>query len=290
MAERRETHARRRRTTCAAPWCSSRAATTRSSARCSRRRERREAAAGVVFFNDVGLPRHVRPRARSAWCARSSTSGRLAPGARARSTRPVGTVSAVLEPTAPSRSRTCRRTCHAPDVTVEVPGLGARARRRRLGRQLVLPHRASPRCRSSSRTSRGPHATRPRAIRDALTRRTASPARDGATIDHVELFGPPRAPRRRHAATSCSVPARAYDRSPCGTGTSAKMAVLHARGDARPRPALAAGEHHRLALHRLARERDGALVPHIRGRAFVTGRATLFFDPPIPSARAGTAP
>ncbi len=77
-------------------------------------------------------------------------------------------------------------------------------------------------------------------------------------------------------------PGAAYDRSPCGTGTSAKLAVLHAAG------ALGAGE--RWTQESITgstftgwlEEIDGQLLPHIRGRAFITGRATLFFDPADP--------
>ena len=73
-------------------------------------------------------------------------------------------------------------------------------------------------------------------------------------------------------------PGAAYDRSPCGTGTSAKLAVLHARG------ALAIGA--RWTQESIVGSTftawletgpDG-LIPHIRGEAFVTARATLLFD------------
>src|SRR5262249_52394516 len=48
---------------------------------------------------------------------------------------------------------------------------------------------------------------------------------DGAEIDHIELSGPPT----RHDADARNFvlcPGGAYDRSPCGTGTSAKLASL----------------------------------------------------------------
>ncbi len=77
-------------------------------------------------------------------------------------------------------------------------------------------------------------------------------------------------------------PGAAYDRSPCGTGTSAKMAALHAHG------ALALGQRWRqesivgsLFTGWLEAEGD-SLIPHIQGRAYVTGRATLRFDPDDP--------
>ncbi len=97
-------------------------------------------------------------------------------------------------------------------------------------------------------------------------------------IDHVELFGPPD---REDADSRNFVlcPGGEYDRSPCGTGTSAKLAVLHARGE------LAPGQRWRQESITGSRfvgwlaERSGELIPHIQGRAFVTARSTLLFDP-----------
>ena len=67
------------------------------------------------------------------------------------------------------------------------------------------------------------------AIRRALTDAGIT-GPDGAVIDHIELFS---APTRDDADSRNFVlcPGTAYDRSPCGTGTSAKMASLHARGE-----------------------------------------------------------
>jgi len=112
--------------------------------------------------------------------------------------------------------------------------------------------------------------------------------RDGGEIDHVELFGPPRRPDA-DSRNFVLCPGLAWDRSPCGTGTSAKMAVLAARGK------LAPGERWRQEsltgslFEGWLEERDQALVPRVRGRAFVTGRATLLFDPRDPFREGFTA-
>ncbi|MGH7594138.1 MAG: proline racemase family protein, partial [Gemmatimonadales bacterium] len=96
-------------------------------------------------------------------------------------------------------------------------------------------------------------------------------------IDHVELFGPPVRPDA-DSRNFVLCPGSAYDRSPCGTGTSAKLAVLHATGQ------LALGERWRQesilgSMFTGWLEADGdSLVPHIQGRAFITARATLLFD------------
>jgi 4-hydroxyproline epimerase len=103
----------------------------------------------------------------------------------------------------------------------------------------------------------------------------------GAEIDHVEVFGPPSGPWA-NSRNFVLCPGGAYDRSPCGTGTSAKLATLYARGE------LALGQRWRQesitgGLFSAWLTRDGDdLVPHIRGRAFVTGRTTLLFDPRDP--------
>src|ERR1019366_8475863 len=65
-------------------------------------------------------------------------------------------------------------------------------------------------------------------IRQALTGQGITGA-DGAEIDHVELFGPPRDPAA-HSRNFVLCPGKADDRSPCGTGTSAKVACLIADG------------------------------------------------------------
>jgi proline racemase len=101
---------------------------------------------------------------------------------------------------------------------------------------------------------------------------------NGGDIDHVEISA---APLRSDADclnyVLCS--GGEYDRSPCGTGTSAKMASLHARGELAPgelwrQEGIAGG----LFTGWLTEGEGGTLVPHIRGSAFVTGEVTLLFD------------
>ncbi len=113
---------------------------------------------------------------------------------------------------------------------------------------------------------------------------------DGGEIDHVELSGPsPSGLADGRNFVLC--PGKAYDRSPCGTGTSAKLACLAADG--------------KLAPGRFWRQEsligsvfDGSYVPDgdhrrviptIRGTAYVTAEASLIFDPLDPF-RAGIRP
>ncbi len=68
--------------------------------------------------------------------------------------------------------------------------------------------------------------------REALRREGITGA-DGAEIDHIEFFGSPEAPDA-HSRNFVYCPGGAYDRSPCGTGTSAKLACLAADGKLQP--------------------------------------------------------
>jgi proline racemase len=96
-------------------------------------------------------------------------------------------------------------------------------------------------------------------------------------VDHIELFGPPKTPGA-HSRNFVLCPGKAYDRSPCGTGTSAKLACLAADGK------LAEGATwiqesiigSRFAA-RYRREGD-QIIPTITGTAYVTGDTTLFFN------------
>jgi 4-hydroxyproline epimerase len=100
---------------------------------------------------------------------------------------------------------------------------------------------------------------------------------DGAEIDHIEMFGPPR-DAFNHSRNFVLCPGGAYDRSPCGTGTSAKLACLAADGKLRP------GEPWRQesivgSVFTGSYRTEGDLViPTISGQAYVTAEATLLFD------------
>jgi 4-hydroxyproline epimerase len=121
------------------------------------------------------------------------------------------------------------------------------------------------------------------AIRRAL-RANGITGAEGAEIDHIELSGPPQRPDA-DGRNFVLCPGDAYDRSPCGTGTSAKMACLYADGKLR------AGEFWRqegiLGTRFIGRLslRDGALYPTIRGAAYITGVGDLLVDRDDPLIR-----
>ena len=118
------------------------------------------------------------------------------------------------------------------------------------------------------------------AIRDALSRLGVTGA-NGAEIDHIELFGPP-ATAAADSKNFVLCPGRAYDRSPCGTGTSAKLACLIADGKLRP------GEVWRqegilgTIFEGRAIGYNDQVIPTISGRAYITAEATLMLDPSDP--------
>jgi 4-hydroxyproline epimerase len=157
-------------------------------------------------------------------------------------------------------------------------------------------------------------------IRRALERHGITGA-GGEVIDHIELIGPPRDPKN-HSRNFVLCPGGAYDRSPCGTGTSAKLACLAAEGKLRPGdvwlqesivgsvfegtvrleeagsmincgagvpPACEAGAGVSPALAaETAAPQALRVIPRITGDAYITAEATLVLDPNDPF-RAGIA-
>jgi 4-hydroxyproline epimerase len=240
-------------------------------------------AAGVVFFNNAGG---------MGMCGHGTIGvvrtlehlGRLRPGP-VRIDTPVGTVGARLEEDGAVTVENVPAFCHARDVVVEVPGLGEVTGDVAWGGNWFF---------LTERPEIPLELRNVAALTDATARILAAlrergvAGRDGAEIDHVELSGPPR---RRDADSRNFVlcPGLAWDRSPCGTGTSAKMAALAARGRLRPGERWGQESLTGSLFEGWLEERGGALVPRIRGRAFVTGRATLLFDPRDPFREGFTA-
>jgi 4-hydroxyproline epimerase len=119
-------------------------------------------------------------------------------------------------------------------------------------------------------------------IRQALTRQRITGA-DGQEIDHVELFGPAHDPAA-HSRNFVLCPGKAYDRSPCGTGTSAKLACLIADGKMRPGEVWRQESIVGSVFEATGRVVDGKVVPRIRGSAYVNAEATLLIDAGDPFA------
>jgi 4-hydroxyproline epimerase len=228
---------------------------------------------GVIFFDsagDIGMCGHgligvVRTL---------EHLGRLAPGS-VRIDTPAGTVKAELVPDGAVTIEIGPARCHARDVPLDVPGVGRIVGdvawggywfflARLPGITLELAHAAELKDKAIR-------------IRNAL-RAKGITGDDGSAVDNVQLFGPAR---RQDADSRNFVlfPGDSFDRSPCGTGTSARMATLHARGLLRlGQPWRQESITGSLFTGWLTRDHE-RLIPHIRGHAFVTGRGTLFFNP-----------
>lgn len=119
-------------------------------------------------------------------------------------------------------------------------------------------------------------------VRQALQKSGVTGAA-GMEIDHIEVFGPPGDPAVADSRNFVLCPGKAYDRSPCGTGTSAKLACLHAAGKIKP------GQQWRQAgiidtvFHgSIEALPDGKIIPRVTGHAWVNGEATFFLNPSDP--------
>jgi 4-hydroxyproline epimerase len=77
-------------------------------------------------------------------------------------------------------------------------------------------------------------------------------------------------------------PGKAYDRSPCGTGTSAKLACLYADGKIREGQTWKQESIVGSVFEGSVNVREGKVYPSIKGSAFVTAKAELILDPHDP--------
>jgi len=98
-------------------------------------------------------------------------------------------------------------------------------------------------------------------------------------VDHVELFGASETADSRNFVLC---PGKAYDRSPCGTGTSAKLACLFADGKLQPGQVWRQESITGSVFEGSVEEQDGKVIPTIVGSAHVNSEARLLLDPADP--------
>jgi 4-hydroxyproline epimerase len=241
---------------------------------------------GVIFFNNVGTI-GMCGHGTIGVIATLAHLGRIAPGAH-RIETPVGTVTATLHADGSASVANVASYRHAKRVAVEVAGHGVVHGDVAWGGNwffLCEDHGQTLAARAV-----GELTAFARRVREALQRHAVT-GRDGAEIDHIELFGP-AADAANHSRNFVLCPGGAYDRSPCGTGTSAKIACLAADDKLAPgaiwRQESIIGSVFSASYTRSDASPAGgpanSVLPLIHGRAHVTLDATLVFDPYDPFA------
>jgi 4-hydroxyproline epimerase len=235
--------------------------------------------AGVVFFDNVG-PLWMCGHGTIGVVRTLEYLGRITPGA-VRLDTPVGTVGAELSLDGSVTIENVPARCHAKDVAVEVPGVG------RVVGDVAYGGNWFFLVRSEVERVEPRNLERLRSVTLSIQRALAAQGvtgEGGEAVDHVILYGPPRRPDA-DSRNYVLCPGGAYDRSPCGTGTSAAMAALYARGELAPGQRFRQESITGSLFTGWLEERDGELIPSIQGRAYITGRTTLYFDPLDPFRR-----
>ncbi|MBL9166353.1 MAG: 4-hydroxyproline epimerase [Verrucomicrobiales bacterium] len=233
-------------------------------------------AAGVIFFNNVGYL-GMCGHGTIGLMATLAYLGRLQHGEH-RIETPVGTITARWEGDGRVSVRNVASYRFAKAVKVEVPGYGQVCGDIAWGGNwffLVNQHSETLELKNVERLTEVTWR-----IRQALSAQGITGSQ-GGEIDHIELFGPARDPGN-DSRNFVLCPGRAYDRSPCGTGTSAKLACLAADGKLSPgqiwrqESILGSVFEGRVELN------GDEIIPSITGQAWVNSDAELLLDPSDP--------
>ncbi|MFC6337256.1 4-hydroxyproline epimerase [Pseudomonas sp. CCM 7891] len=235
-----------------------------------------DACAGVIFFNNSGY---------LGMCGHGTIGlmrslhhlGRISPGVHNIET-PVGTVQATLHDDLSVSVRNVPAYRYRKAVELNVPGHGlVRGDIAWGGNWFFLISEHGQRI-AGDNVEALTHYTW--AVREALEAAHIT-GKDGGVIDHIELFADDVQADSRNFVLC---PGKAYDRSPCGTGTSAKLACLAADGK------LAEGESWTQASvigsqFTAHYERVGEqIIPTLRGTAHLSAEATLLIEDGDPFA------
>lgn len=228
--------------------------------------------AGVVFFNNVGY---------LGMCGHGTIGlivtlhhlGRLDPG-RAMIDTPVGPVETELGGDGRVTVANVPSFRTRAGAAVDVPGFGAVVGDVAWGGNWFFLTETAP---AELRLKNvGVLTDFCRAVAASLVRNGVT-GEDGTRIDHIELTGPPER-TENDGRNFVLCPGGAYDRSPCGTGTSAKLACLVADGRLKPgavwrQEGILGG-----VFEARADPLPRGIRPHITGTAYITGEAELLLD------------
>jgi 4-hydroxyproline epimerase len=231
--------------------------------------------AGVIYFNNVGFL-NMCGHATMGVAVTLAHLGRISTGTHRLETR-VGVVSFTLRDDGSVSLENVPSFRKASGIRVKVPGHGAVTGDVAWGGNwffITGDH---------GRQLESKHVSDLTAFSSALRRVVNEPSRY-PDADHIELVGPPSSPNASSRGFVLC-PGGVYDRSACGTGTSAKLACLAADGK------LAEGEEwvQESIIGSIFRgsyrwlDRDaGTIIPTIVGSAHVTAEADLLLDPRDP--------
>ena len=241
---------------------------------------RDDCVAGVLFFNNTGYLN---------MCGHGSIGvavtlaylGRLGPGLSQFET-PVGVVGVEMldENTVTIENVPSYR--HRKNVTVDVPGLGKVTGDIAWGGNWFFLVKDAP-CPVDLEHER--ELTGAALKVQAALRNQGITGEAGGDIDHIEFFAAPRGPDA-DSRNFVLCPGGAYDRSPCGTGTSAKLACLADDGILAPGSEWV--QESVIGSRFAARYRpgdDGKVIPSITGRSFICAETTLVCQPGDPFAK-----
>jgi 4-hydroxyproline epimerase len=232
----------------------------------------RRNAAGVIFFNNVGYL-GMCGHGTIGLIATLAYMGRLTPGEHCIET-PVGMVTATLHPGGEVTVHNVPSYRVAAKVPLEVPGFGIVHGDIAWGGNwffLIEDHGLEIALSNVECLTEFTWAVRKALASKGIT------GGGNHEIDHIELFAPSQLPGVK-SKNFVLCPGGAYDRSPCGTGTSAKLACLYADGK------LQEGEIWRqesivgTIFEGSFRVSDGKVYPSIKGAAFVNAEADLILD------------
>jgi 4-hydroxyproline epimerase len=232
-----------------------------------------ESITGVLFFNNVGYL-HMCVHGTMGLVVTLAHLGRIPPG-KHRIDTVVGTVTATLHEEGRVTISNVPSYRTAQGVAVNVEGVGTITGDVAWGGNwffLVNDHGEAIRPDNVERLTKVAWRIRQALEREGIT------GDDGGEIDHIELFSPTDIPGA-DSRNFVLCPGKAFDRSPCGTGTSAKLACLAADGK------LAEGQIWRQASivgsifeGSITQLDNGRVIPHVTGSAYVNAEATLLVN------------
>lgn len=230
------------------------------------------AATGVIFFNNTGYL-GMCGHGMIGVAATLNYLGRIGVGEHRMET-PVGDVTIALKETGEVTISNVPAYRYRKDVVVQVDGCGAMRGDVAWGGNWFFLVEQHP---YTLTLDREPELTEfTWRVRQALAENGIT-GKDGAEIDHIELYSSAH-DERNHSRNFVLCPGKAYDRSPCGTGTSAKMACLLADGKLQPGQTWRQeGILDTVFLGHVQMDGD-RILPFITGSAYVTAESSLIFE------------